>query len=417
MRTFFFTLAALSLSAVASAQVAVRAKTLHTVSGAPIANGVVVIVDGKIAAVGPASEVAIPEGFQILESNVVTPGLIDARSVVGLAGIVGQKNGDQDQHENSAPIQPELRALDAYNPKDRLVDWVRGFGVTTVQTGHAPAELVPGQLFIVKTTGRTADVAAVVPFSAVAATLTTGAQRSGKEAPGTRGKMVALLRAKLIEGQEYAKAHAAAADSEGKENDKGGDKKGAPKRDLGLEAIAAVLAGDVPLIVTANRAQDIASALRVAKEFQLKIVLDGAAEAYLLLDEIKASGCSVILHPTMQRSVGETKNLSFQTAAKLKEAGILFAIQSGYEAYVPKARVVLFEAAVAASHGLGFEGALRAITLDAAKILGLDARVGSIEVGKDGDLALYDGDPFEYTTHCVGTVIEGVVVSSGETDR
>lgn len=413
MRSIFPLLAAALLTGAASAQVAVRAKTLYTVSGAPIANAVVVIEDGKITAVGPAAQVTIPAGMAVIEASVVTPGLVDARSVVGLAGIVGQKKGDQDQHEDSAPIQPELRALDAYNPKDRLVAWVRGFGVTTVQTGHAPAELIPGQLFIVKTKGRTADAAAIVPFSAVAATLTTNAQRSGAIAPGTRGKMVALLRAKLIEAQEYAKAQEPKAPPEGED----AEEKGVPARDLGLEAIAAVLAGDVPLVVTANRAQDIASALRVAKEFKLRIVLDGAAEAYLLLDEIKAAGCAVILHPTMQRSVGETKNLSFETAAKLHKAGIPFAIQSGYEPYVPKARVVLFEAGVAASHGLGFDGALRSITLDAAKILGVDSRVGSIEIGKDGDLALYDGDPFEYTTHCVGTVIEGELVSSGEKDR
>ncbi|HKD99605.1 MAG TPA: amidohydrolase family protein, partial [Planctomycetota bacterium] len=99
------------------------------------------------------------------------------------------------------------------------------------------------------------------------------------------------------------------------------------------------------------------------------------------------------------------------TAAKLRAAGIPVALQSGFEGYVPKTRVVLFEAAIASSHGLGFDGALRSITIDAAKILGIDRRVGSLEPGKDGDLALYDGDPFEYTTHCVGVVIEGEVVS------
>jgi imidazolonepropionase-like amidohydrolase len=139
-------------------------------------------------------------------------------------------------------------------------------------------------------------------------------------------------------------------------------------------------------------------------------VLDGAAEAYLLVDQIKAAGVPVILHPTMFRSRGEAKNLSFETAAKLRAAGIPVALQSGYEGYVPKTRVVLFEAAVAASNGLKFEEALATITIDAAKILGVDDRVGSIEAGKDADLALFDGDPFEYTSHCVGTVTDGRVV-------
>jgi imidazolonepropionase-like amidohydrolase len=131
----------------------------------------------------------------------------------------------------------------------------------------------------------------------------------------------------------------------------------------------------------------------------------------LLIDEIKAAGVPVILHPTMQRAIGDQENLSFETAAKLVAAGIPVALQSGYEAYVPKTRVVLFEAGVAAANGLSQQQALRAITLDAAKILGIDKRVGSLEVGKDGDVALYDGDPLEYTTHCVGTIIDGRVVS------
>jgi imidazolonepropionase-like amidohydrolase len=116
----------------------------------------------------------------------------------------------------------------------------------------------------------------------------------------------------------------------------------------------------------------------------------------------------------MARAVGDRENMSFETAAKLVEAGIPVAIQSGFEAYVPKTRVVLFEAAIAAANGLTFEQALATITIEAAQILGVEDRVGSIKVGKDGDLALFDGDPFEYVTHCVGTIIDGNVVSRGE---
>jgi imidazolonepropionase-like amidohydrolase len=153
----------------------------------------------------------------------------------------------------------------------------------------------------------------------------------------------------------------------------------------------------------------------LAKEFNIKIWLDGACEAYLLIDEIKVAGVPVIVHPTMTRAYGEHENLSMTTASKLVAAGIPVALQSGYEAYVPKTRVVLFEAGVAAANGMSFEQALATITSGAAKILGIDSRVGSLEVGKDGDVALYDGDPFEYTSHCIGTVIEGRVVS--ETPR
>ncbi len=140
-------------------------------------------------------------------------------------------------------------------------------------------------------------------------------------------------------------------------------------------------------------------------------MLDGAAEAYLVVDEIRAARVPVILHPTMVRTGGETENASLETARLLRDAGIPVALQSGFEGYVPKTRVVLFEAAVAAANGLGAEGALRAVTLDAARAIGMERRVGSLEPGKDADLALFDGDPFEYASHVCGVVIEGVVVS------
>lgn len=131
------------------------------------------------------------------------------------------------------------------------------------------------------------------------------------------------------------------------------------------------------------------------------------SDAPLVLDEIEASGFPVLLHPTMARAHEEQENLSMEPGAKLKKAGIHFALQSGYESYVPKTRVVLFEAAAAAANGLTPEEALAAITIDVARILGCSARVGSLEKGKDADLALYDGDPFEYATHCTGVVISG----------
>ncbi len=383
----------------AIAQVAIRGKTILTMSGPPIANGVVVIEAGKITAIGPADTTRIPNGLRVLDANVVTPGLIDAHSTVGLSGIYNQKH-DQDQLEHSTPMQPELRALDAYNAHEALIDWVRSFGVTTVHTGHAPGELISGQTFIVKTSGNTVDDALVKDFATVAATLSTSALRKGKgKTPGTRGKLVALLRAELIKAQEYLRKQ------ENAKEDK------PPSRKLKLEALGRVLNKEVPLMVTAHKAQDIANALRVAREFDIRLILDGAAEGYLLLDQIKAAGIPVIVHPAMKRAYGELKNMTYENAAKLRHAGIRIASQSGYESYVPKTRVVLFEAAIAAANGLSINEALATITIDAARILGIDHRVGALEVGKDGDVALYDGDPFEYTTHCIGTVIEGKVVS------
>jgi len=381
------------------AQVAIRGERIFTMAGPAIDNGVIVIRDGKISAIGAQRDVPIPKDYRVLDAKIVTPGLIDAHSVVGLGGIYNQDPGDQDQLERSSPIQPELRALDAFNVQEPLVAWIRSFGVTTVHTGHAPGELISGQSLICKTHGNTVDDAVMVPSAALTVTLAESAKKKGKSSPGTRGKMMALLRAELIKAQEYLtkRAHS--------------DVTKRPERNLRLEALGRALKREIAFLVTAHRAQDIANALRLAREFKLRLWLDGAAESYLLVDEIKRSGAPVILHATMKRSNGETENLSFETASKLQKAGIKVALQSGYESYVPKTRVVLFEAGIAAANGMGFEGALATITRDAAKILGIDKRVGTLAVGKDGDVALYDGDPFEYTSHCIGTVIAGKVVS------
>lgn len=386
---------ALAATAAAAEPLVVRGETLHTMAGPALQDGVVVIRDGKIAAVGTASEVAVPQGARVLTAKVVTPGLIDAHTVVGLAGYLNQSH-DQDQLERSDPLQPELRAIDAYDARERLIEWVRSFGVTTIHTGHGPGALISGQTMIAKTRGETVEQAVIVPVAMIAATLGEGATVSeGKKAPGTRSKAVAMLRQELVRAGEYRRKRVdATADDPS-------------SRDLRREALVRVLDGELPLLVSVNRHQDIVSVLRLAREFDIRVVLDGAVEAYLVLDEIREAGVGVIVHPPMMRASGERENLSMETPATLAAAGVPLALQSGYESYVPKTRVVLFEAAIAAAYGLPRERALAAITIDAARLLGIEGRVGSLEVGKDADLALYDGDPFEYTTHCTGVVIEG----------
>jgi imidazolonepropionase-like amidohydrolase len=390
-------LCALSLPA-GGQDVAVRGSVVHTAEGPPIEDGIVLVQGGKIVAVGRAADVTVPAGVTLLTAAVVTPGLVDAHSVVGLSGWLNVAH-DQEQLERSEPLQPELRALDAYDPREPLVAWLRGFGVTTVHTGHAPGAVIAGQTLIAKTAGETVDEAVRVPYAMLAVALGPPAERE-EGGPGTRAKVVSLLRAELIKAREYQGKLARATPAEPVE------------RNLRWEALQPVLAREVPLLVTAQRAGDILAALRVQAEFDLRLVLDGGAEAYLVLDQLKAAGVPVIVHPTMQRATEDTENLSFETAATLSDAGIEVALQSGYETYVPKTRVVLFEAALAAANGLGFERALASITLDAARILGIDQSVGSLAVGKDGDVALYDGDPFETTSHCVGVVIDGIVVAS-----
>lgn len=377
---------------------AIEAEVIHTMAGKTIRNGVIVVRNGKIDRVGPENETPVPARMPAVKAKVVTPGLIDAHTVVGLAGYLNQPH-DQDQLERSSAIQPELRAIDSYNAREFLVGWLRGFGVTTIHTGHGPGTLVSGQTMIAKTRGDTVDEAVLVPSAMIAATLGESAFAEKGKSPGTRAKELALLRQALLDAQEYrTKMGSAAADKK-------------PSRDLRKEAFVSVLDGKTPLLITVNRAQDIVSSLRLAKEFGIRVVLDGAADAHLVIDEIKAAGVPVIVHPTMARPYGEQENLSLETAALLKKAGIPVALQSGYEGYVPKTRVVLLEAAMAAANGLAFDDALALVTIDAAKILGVADRVGSIERGKDADFALFDGDPFEFSTHVTGVVIDGVVVS------
>jgi imidazolonepropionase-like amidohydrolase len=431
-------------------QIAVRGETVWTMAGEPITNGVVLLgANGKIEAVGTAAQVRIPSNYRTITARVVTPGLIDARSVVGLAGYLNQPH-DQMQIDQSAPMQPELRAIDAYNPEETLIEWIRSFGVTTIHTGHAPASLISGQTMIAKTFGNTVESVTIVPTAMVAATLGQGGLAGQGRSPGTRAKQAAMLRAELIKAQEAVRkaererttpqtqpsptptpANAQPSNRDNSpnvsnpnsmlENPPTGVNQAAPNQqtsaptqpttDLRGEMMQRIIRREIPLLITAHQSQDIMTALRIAREFNIRIVLDGASDAHLLINEIKASGFPVIIHPTMYRAGGEMENLSMETASKLRQAGIPVALQSGYETYVPKTRVVLYEAGIAAANGLSMRDALATITIDAARILGIDRRVGSLEVGKDADVAMYDGDPFEFTTHCVGTIINGRVVS------
>jgi len=382
------------LAGPAHAQIAVTADTVYTMAGDPIVDGVVLMNGRTIEAVGSSAEISIPDGYRTVDATVVTPGLIDARSTVGLSGIYNVES-DQMQLETSAPMQPELRAIDAYNAREELVSWVRSLGVTTVHTGHGPGAVISGQTMIVKTNGRTIDEAVVDSTAMLAMTIGPSVSQNF-ESPGTRAKAVAMLRQKLIEAQRYRE-------------EQSGDT--SPARDLGMEVLVDVLEGNVPALITAHRARDIMTALRLQEEFGFQLVLDGAAEAYLVTEQVRAAGVPVIVHPPMIRTYGAAENAAFTTPGVLHAAGIPIAFQSGYEAYVPKTRVALFEAAVAVGNGLPRDAALRALTIDAAELLGLSDEIGSIEEGKHADLVLYSGDPFEYTTQVCTVIIDGRIAS------
>lgn len=384
------------LPMLAAAQTAIKADVVYTATGPALRNGIILINNGKIEKVG--TDIKIPDGYRLLEAQAVTPGLIDARSVVGLSGALNIST-DQDQVERSSPLQPDLRATDAYNPDEKLVEYVRSWGVTTLHTGHGMGPLISGQTMVAKTKPGTTDSVVMVPEAMLA--MTVGEGVSGFSSPGTRAKQMAMLRTELLKAQAHAKKMA----------DKDPAKRPAP--DLKMDMLAKLLNGSIKGMIYANKTNDIMNAIRLSREFGFKLVLEGAAEAYRLMEEIKAAKAEVILHATMARNSDDMVNMTRESAALLTAAGIPVSIETGYEAYVPKTRVLLHEAAQAMVHGLDYETAIKTITIHPAKLLGIDGRVGSITEGKDADLVLYNGDPFEYLTKVCFVLIEGQVVSRG----
>ncbi len=368
----------------------IDAESIHIGTGKLLSNGRILVNKGIIQAIGTQYEIDAPGGAIRLEAQVVTPGFIDAHTVVGLAGYLNDPGSDQDQLDRSNAIQPELRALDAYNPEEPLVAHLRNHGITTIQTGHAPGAIVSGQSLIIKTNAQRAEQALVHESML---TFSLGGVISGAfSKPGTRAKAMAMIRQELHKAEEYAHKRAAGTLS---------------STDLGMEALADLLDGQTQALVSVHKAQDILTALRLQKEFNFPMVLDGVAEIYLVLDQVKESGVPVVIHPTMLRATGEAVNVSMETAALLAREGIPFAFQSGHENYVPKTRVILFEAGVAVNNGLSSRLAVQHLSLYAAQLLGIDQRVGSLEVGKDADLVLFNGDPFEYTTTVDLVMIDG----------
>ena len=380
---------------------AVLAGRIDTASHGSIEHGVVLVEDGTIKAVGPADEVKVPEGWPVLTAAVVTPGLIDAHTVVGLSG-AANVGADQDQDEMSDPNQADLRVMDSFNPREPLLEFLCREGVTVVHAVPGRANVIAGQTGIFHTSGRTAE-AMTLRFPAGLLVNLGEVPKSSypNRQPTTRMGTAALVRTALVQARNHAGKLAAA---------KGEDKR--PPHNPKLEALGLALEGKVPVIFAAHRADDLETALRLAKEFKLQARLDLATEGYLLADRLAEAKVPVVVHPTMQRAGAtmETYHSQMCNAAVLADHKIPLAIGTGFEAYVPKTRVLRHEAALALVNGLGRDRALRAITLDAARILGLDAQRGSLDTGKAADLVLYDGDPFEHATHVTHTLIDGRVV-------
>jgi imidazolonepropionase-like amidohydrolase len=411
LRSGLLAVAVLATSHIAPAQkIAVVANKLYTMgSEAQGQPGVVLIESGKIAAVHAGNKA--PSGYTVLHAAYATPGLIDAKTTAGISGAYNIP-ADQDQDEDSDPNTADVRALDSFNPRELLLQYINTCGITTIQAAPGIVNPIAGQAGIFKTVGpktvgATVDELAVKPVSAMVFNLGESPKEFyGKKdkAPTTRMMTASIIREGLLSAQAYQKKWADWNASEKKDPTK------QPSHDLKLEAISMALNGDVPAIFNAYRADDIDTAIRLAQEFKLKLILSSVTEGYLEAPVIKQSGAAALVGPTLQRLESmETINASLEDAAILAQAGIPVALMTGFEGYVPKNRVLLFEAGVAAANGLGFEGALRASTIDSAKILGIADRVGSLEAGKDADVVLYDGDPFEYTSHVTAVLVNGKV--------
>ena len=380
-------------------RLAIFAGRIHTVSGKPILEGVVLLEKGRITAVGKVGEVKIPSGTPALSVAEITPGLIDAHSSVGLSGALNIQ-ADQDQDENTDPNQADLRVIDGFNPDEALLEFLRRQGVTVLHVVPGAVNVIAGQTGILKTYGTTVDAMTIKFPAALMINLGEIPKKTyPNKAPTTRMATAALLRNEFNKGNEQLRKRLKETDASKLE----------PKPKL--DPFADAVSGKLPVIFSAHRADDIQTALRITSEFKLKARLDQATEAYLMTDEIRKAGIPIVLHPTMQRVARmETFNTFVGSAQRISDAQIPVAISSGFEDYVPKTRSIRFEAAMAMAHGFGFDKALGSITLEAAKILGIDKDYGSIEMGKVADLVLYDGDPFEHSTQVKYTIIGGRIV-------
>jgi imidazolonepropionase-like amidohydrolase len=383
-------------------RLAILAGKLHTVGKGTITDGALMIEDGKITFAGARADLKLPEGTPVLTAAHATPGLIDAHTTMGLSGGLNIM-ADQDQDEKSDPNQADLRVLDGFNPNEGLLEFLRNQGVTVIQAVPGPSNVLAGQTGIFRTSGITAERMALRSPAGLLINLGEQPKSTYKtKAPTTRMGTAAIVRQAFTQAKTYA-------------SKRGGPEDRRPAQNAKHEALALALARKIPVAFAAHRSDDIMTALRLAKEFNLDASIHMATEGYLLRDELVRAKVPVVVHPTMQRPGSmETYHSLLGNAAALAKAGIPLALGSGFEGYVPRTRIIRQEAAIAMVNGLGFDGALRAITLDAAKLLKIADRFGSLEAGKVADVVLYDGDPFENATHVTYTLQGGKVVYSRE---
>jgi len=368
-----------------------------------IENGYIHIDGGIIKEIGPMAN--CPQDTDIIDAKgrYVLPGLVDAHTHIGLFEDSVGFEGD-DGNEAIDPVTPQLRAIDGIYHADRSFDEARQWGVTTVVCGPGSSNVICGQFAALKTYGRSVDemvfkqpCALKVAFGENPKSVHIEKNRM----PSTRMTTAAILREQLYKAKEYM--------DNWEEYRKNPDEKDKPEFDIRLEALIPVLKRELIMKVHAHRADDILTALRIAEEFNLDITIDHCTEGYMISDILRQKNVKVILGPLLtDRSKIELRNQSIEAPGILSKEGIPVAIMTDHPA-VP-IQYLLLSASVAVREGMAEEDALKAITINAAKSAGIDDRVGSLEPGKDADIVIFSGYPFDYKTKVDMTIINGKVV-------
>ena len=375
--------------------------TVHTMEGLTIPGGYVEIRGNKIAGFGPMEECPKQWEGEVFDAQGghIQPGFVDAHCHLGMFGDAVGVEGD-DGNEATDPCTPHLRAVDAINPMDRCFQEAREAGVTTVLTGPGSANPISGQFAAIKTNGRWVD--AMVLQAPAAMKLALGENpkltyHERRETPTTRMATAAVIRENLAKAEEYREKLERALEDEEEEK---------PEYDAKLEALLPVLRGELPVHIHAHRADDIATGIRICKEFGLEYVIVHGTEGHLIANELAREGARVITGPCLgDRSKPELANMSLETPVLLAMAGVKIAICTDHPEtpvqYLPLC------AAMAVKGGLPADAALAAITIWAAEIGGVAHRVGSLTPGKDGDVVVMSGHPLNWLSRVSAVVVDG----------